>query len=68
MMLSVMMSTDLIKISGSSTLHQLLRESTAGDQILFNLLEYKEENTNTPPDLLVYCTITVTLSNLAMYP
>ena len=48
MMLSVMMSTDLIKISGSSTLHQLLRESTAGDQILFNLLEYKEENTNTP--------------------
>lgn len=56
MMLSVMMSTDLIKISGSSTLHQLLRESTAGDQILFNLLEYKEENTNTPirPSCILY--------------
>lgn len=53
-MLSVMMSTDLIKISGSSTLHQLLRESTAGDQILFNLLEYKEEIYKYPHPTFLY--------------
>ena len=54
MMLSVMMNTDLTKISGSSTLHQLPIEHTAGDQILFNLLEYKEKSNNNNNNIHLY--------------
>ena len=35
MMLYVMMSTDLTKMLGSSTVHQLAIKCTAGDQIIF---------------------------------
>ena len=62
-MLSVMMNTDLTKISGSSTLHQLPIEHTAGDQILFNLLEYKEKSNNNNNNIHLYSAFLLVIQN-----